>query len=111
MDYQFRSLVGSVCDIRFVLSHPAWPGIYVIMSQIEIAFLRYYIVEQKMPVYRSTEQLLASVFRDATRNCCSLNASLKRSHAIPGGFWFCFGFEKALGLEKFMDFDDIFTLF
>ena len=66
-----------------------------------------------MPVYCSTEQLLASVIRDATRNWCSLIASLKRSHTIPGGFWFWFGFgfEKALGLEKFMDFDDIFTLF
>ena len=64
-----------------------------------------------MPVYCSTEQLLASIIRDATRNWCSLNASLKRSHVIPGGFCYCFGFEKALGLEKFMDFDDIFTLF
>ena len=38
-----------------------------------------------MPVYCSTEQLLASVFRGTTRNWCSLNAALKRSHAIPDG--------------------------
>ena len=46
MVYWFRSLVGSFCNAKLVvlysacvvLSYPAWPGISVIMRQIQIPF-------------------------------------------------------------------------
>ena len=51
MVYLLRSLVGSFCYAKLVMSYPAWSGIYVIMCKIQIPLsfssFWYCIVERK----------------------------------------------------------------